>query len=210
MVSRRNFVSWLSGLGAALGLGFRSRGASAAPVTSTVPPGQAATLDAAFLARVGDVVLPSELGDAGIARTTRAFTQWVAAYRPGAEINHPYGSTEIRYAAASPASRWRGQLAALDRESRTKHGRGFIALSRDQRRDLVVASLSDERLNRMPDPLGANHVAVALMAWYFASPEANDLCYRARIGRNSCRPLVNAPRAPLPLAGATRSPGGPS
>jgi hypothetical protein len=52
----------------------------------------------------------------------------------------------------------------------------------------------------MPDPLAANHVVVALVAFYFGSAEANDLCYRAAIGRNQCRPLVNSPREPLPLA----------
>ncbi|NUQ13452.1 MAG: gluconate 2-dehydrogenase subunit 3 family protein, partial [Gemmatimonadaceae bacterium] len=163
--------------------------------------GQAPTLDASFLTRVGEVVLPAELGAAGIARVTRAFTQWVAGYRPGAELNHPYGSTEIRVAGPSPAARWRTQLAALDREARSKHQRGFIALTPDQRRALVTAAIADERLTRMPDALGADHVAVALMAWYFATPDATDLCYRARIGRQSCRPLVNAPRMPLPLAG---------
>jgi hypothetical protein len=52
----------------------------------------------------------------------------------------------------------------------------------------------------MPEPLDANHVALALVAWYFSTPDANDLCYQARIERNQCRPLINAPREPLPLA----------
>ena len=31
--------------------------------------------------------------------------------------------------------------------------------------------------------------------------EATNLCYNAKIDRNQCRPLVNAPRQPLPIRG---------
>jgi hypothetical protein len=54
----------------------------------------------------------------------------------------------------------------------------------------------------MPSVAGANHVAIALAAFFFGSPEGVDLCYRAKIGKNQCRPLVNAAREPLPLAPA--------
>lgn len=199
MVSRRAFVSWLSGVGAALGIGARTRSAGAVEPILEVP-GQGATLDAVVMTRIGDAVLPTELGDAGIARISRAFTQWVAAYRPGVELVHPYGSSELRTTGPSPAARWRGQLAALEREARAKHRRGFVALDRDQRRALVIAAIEGERAGRMPDPLGAGHVAIALLAWYYATPDATDLCYGARIGRYSCRPLVNAAREPQPLA----------
>jgi hypothetical protein len=204
MLSRRTFVSWLSGLGAALGIGVRARSGQATTTSAEVLP-QAASLDTATVTRLAEAVLPGELGDAGFARVSRAFTEWVAAYRPGAELVHPYGSTEIRQTGASPASRWREQLAALDRDARATHQRGFNALTRDQRRALVTSALGSDRTNRMPDPLAASHVALALVAWYFATPEANDLCYKSRIGRNSCRPLVNAPRQPLPLANQGRS-----
>jgi gluconate 2-dehydrogenase subunit 3-like protein len=199
MLSRRRFVSWLSGFGAALGIGVRARPGQAK--TSAVAPQQPATLDTAAVTRLAEAVLPGELGDAGFARVSRGFTQWIGSYRQGAELVHPYGSSELRQTGESPAGRWRSQLTALDRDARAKHSRAFGALTRDQRRDLVASALGSERINRMPDPLDANHVALALVAWYFASPEANDLCYNARIGRNQCRPLVNAPRQPLPLAG---------
>lgn len=204
MLSRRTFVSWLGGLGAAARLGLRPRDASAAHVEPGVPP-QSATLDAVVVTRLGDVVLPGELGDAGIARVSRAFTQWVAAYRVGAELVHPYGSADIRRTPESPAARWRAQLADLERSARATYRRGFLALTREERRALVMQAIANERTNRMPDPLDANHVALALAAWFYSSSEANDLCYRARIGRNQCRPLVNAPRQPLPLAQAGRS-----
>jgi hypothetical protein len=195
MTSRRTFVGWLSGLGAALGIGVRARPAGAEIDLAE----QGAGLSTAMVRSLAEAELPGELGDDGFARVSRGFTQWVAGYRPGVELVHPYGSAEIRQTGASPAARWRAQLAALDREARQKHRRAFSALTRVQRRELVAAALSAERTNRMPDPLDANHVGMALIAWYFATPDAVDLCYNARIGRNQCRPLVNAPRQPLPL-----------
>lgn len=198
MTTRRTFVSWLSALGAALGIGVKPRSLRAEPVAEK----QGANLDGAILRAVGEAILPSELGPDGQARVTRAFSQWIDGYRAGVELVHPYGSATLRQTGESPASRWRSQLAALETSSRTKHQRAFVSVTADQRRDILTSALSGERLNRLPEPLEANHVAMALLAWYFASPEAVDLCYNAQIGRNSCRPLVNAPRQPLPLVGA--------
>lgn len=200
MLSRRGFVSWLSGVGAALGIGVRVR-----PVQGTEPAStQASPLDTAAITRLAEAVLPGELGDAGMARVARGFTQWVASYRAGAELNHPYGSATIRHTGASPAVRWRGQLQALDRQARERHRRGFGAITRDQRRDLVAAVINEQPNVRLGDPVAADHVAVALLSWYFAQPEATDLCYQSRIERNQCRPLVNTSRQPLPLAGPAR------
>ena len=200
MLSRRTFVSWLGGIGAAFGIGARARTGDAR-IAIAANPEQAAPLDITTVTRLAEVVLPSELGDAGFTRVSRGFTQWINGYREGQELVHPYGSTEIRQTAASPAGRWRDQLAALDRDARAKHQRGFNALTRDQRREVVLGALGGERTNRMPEALDANHVALALVAWFFATPEASNLCYQSRIDRNQCRPLVNAPRQPLPLAG---------
>lgn len=206
MLSRRTFVSWLSGVGAALGFGARARVVDAKS-RDEVAPEQGAALDSAMLSRIAEVVLPSELGPDGFDRVSRAFTAWAAGYKPGVELVHPYGSATLRDTGASPAGRWRGQLSALDRDARQNHQRGFTSLTRDQRRELVTAAISAERTNRMPDPLEAGHVALALVGWYFATPDAIDLCYRARIGRNQCRPLVNAPRQPLPLVDGRRATG---
>ena len=202
MLSRRTFVGWLSGVGAALGFGVRPRKVEAKGEAAT--PEQDSSLDGAMVRGIAEVVLPAELGNDGFARVSRAFTQWAGAFRPGVELVHPYGSTTLRQTGESPALRWRSQLTALDAQARANHQRGFTALTRDQRRDLVMTAFASERATRLPDPVEANHVAMALMAWYFASPDANDLCYNARIGRNQCRPLVNSPRQPLPLAGEGR------
>jgi hypothetical protein len=198
MTSRRTFVSWLSSAAAALGFGVRARPAAARQLDDSKE--QAVALDGAMLRAIAQVVLPGEIGNDGINRMSRAFAQWIAAFRPGVELVHPYGSAQLRQTGESPVPRWRVQLAALDRTARERHRRSFTALTRDQRRELVVAALAQERTDRMPNPLTASHVALALVAWYYQTPEANDLCYNARIGRNQCRPLVNAPRQPLPLA----------
>jgi len=201
-LSRRSFVAWLGSVAAAIGFGARGRSLSATP-TRTPPASdapQVPALDAAVLAKLGDVVLPSELGADGVARVSRAFATWTANYRQDAELVHPYGSPNIRYTGESPAPRWREQLGALERAARERHNRAFTALTREQRDELVRAALATERLDRLPDPLGANHVAVALMAYYFGSAEATDLCYRVKIGKNQCRPLVHSAREPLPLA----------
>jgi hypothetical protein len=198
-LSRRSFLAWAAGLSATLGFG-RSRRLAAATDGTDRTTAQGALLDTALIARLGEVMLPSELGPDGIARVSRAFTTWISGYRAGAEVVHPYGSPSIEFTPASPASRWREQLGALDRAAREGHGRSFGTLARADREALVRAALATERLDRLPDPLSANHVAVALASFYFTSPDAHDLCYRARIGRRQCRPLVNSPREPLPLA----------
>lgn len=203
MLSRRTFVSWMSGVGAALGFGVRARPTEA----KSAAPEQGAPLDGAMVRGIAEVVLPTELGNDGFTRVSRAFTQWAGAYRQGVELVHPYGSTQLRQTGESPALRWKAQLIALDAQARERHQRGFAALTREQRRGLVMTVLASERATRLPDPVEANHVAMALMAWFFASPDATDLCHNARIGRNQCRPLVNAPRQPLPLRDGGRGTG---
>lgn len=200
MLSRRTFISWLSGIGAALGFGVRARTANA---NANAPEGaaeQGVSLDGAMVRGLAEVVLPTELGNDGFARVSRDFATWAAGYRTGVELVHPYGSSQLRVTGESPVPRWRSQLTALDGDARARYQRRFPALTREQRRELVTSVIESEKVNRLPDPLQANHVSIALLAWYFATPEAADLCYNARIGRNQCRPLVNAPRQPLPLA----------
>jgi len=206
MLSRRTFVSWLSGFGAALGIGVRARTSEAKAKDASKVASQAPPLDQATVTPLAEAVLPGELG-AGFARVSRGFTQWINDYRAGAELVHPYGSTNLQRTGESPVGRWRTQLAQLDRDAQTNHHKAFGALTRDQRREIVVSALGTERTNRMPDPLDAGHVALALVAWYFAQPEAANLCYQAKIDRNQCRPLVNAPRQPLPLVDGRRSMG---
>ncbi|HEX7120813.1 MAG TPA: gluconate 2-dehydrogenase subunit 3 family protein [Gemmatimonadaceae bacterium] len=199
-LSRRMFVNWLGRCAAAVGLAPSLNAQRTASQRAEPQEPSPSSLDPEATQRLAEAVLPSEIGSDGAARVARGFRDWIAGYREGAELVHPYGSATIRYTGPSPLSRWRTQLAALDRDARTSHGRAFSALTVEERRALVRRALAGSRAQRLSDPLDAEHVALALMSWYFRSPEAADLCYRARIGRHQCRPLVNAPREPLPLA----------
>jgi hypothetical protein len=125
-------------------------------------------------------------------------------YRPGAELNHGYGTGRIETVAADPRPRWTTQLSALDAEARKDGGQSFASLSRERRQALVRAALAGERGETLPSPLAARHVALALVAHFYDSPAATDLCYEAQIGRQQCRPLAAQRTPPVPLARKSR------
>jgi hypothetical protein len=129
-------------------------------------------------------VLPSELGDASLDRITAQFIDWVNGYREGAETDHGYGNTRIRSKGPSPAAAYQRQLAAL--QGRVDG-------------ETVAAALKDAGVTDLPRTPGASHVAADLMAFYFRGSDANDLCYRAQIGRDQCRGLPGSDRPPAPL-----------
>jgi hypothetical protein len=135
---------------------------------------------AATLREIAAVVLPSE---ADAARIATEFAAWVNDYRAGAETDHGYGNTRIRAKGPSPAANYLRDLAAL---------KGNVS------RESLTATLKQTDLPRTP---GASHVAADLMAFYFRSSDANDLCYGAQIGRDQCRGLPGSDRPPAPLKG---------
>ena len=154
-------------------------------------------LSIAMLRAVGEVVLPSELGSNGLNEVITQFIAWAEGYRAGAERNHGYGTANIGTLPDDPVPVWLLQLAQLNGAAQQQHGGAFTTVDRAVRTSLIEAALADDR--SLGSPLGARHVVLALMSWFYASPRAEDLCYRARIGRESCRPLpvVTAPPAPL-------------
>lgn len=183
-ISRRGFVQ-----GVAAGL----------PVLVLPGAGSGAhRLDELLLRALAEVVLPSELGAAGVAQAVAAFQSWLAAYEPVAERSHGYGTGEIEYLPADPAPGWGAQLTALDVESVRRFSRGFIAIDTAERRTLVERHV---RGNRLPSPIEADHVAVGLLAWWCDTPAAHDLAYRARIAPRTCRSLSAAHAEPVPLDG---------
>ena len=189
MLSRRTF---LSSLAAALPLTVLVRRAHAAAVIHL--ESDPATLDALAAA-----ILPSELGRAGLAKAARDFRDWGANYHESAELVHGYGTSRLRSTGPTPLTRWTTQLDELEAQSRSMHQRRFSELTVAQRSDLVRAALQGQRLDRVPAIVDANHVAVALLAHFYDSSAANDLCYGAQIGRQTCRPLSASSRKPLPL-----------
>lgn len=162
-------------------------------------------LDPAPLVALGEAILPETLGAAGQRRAVEAFLRWVTAYEPVAEEMHGYGSAELTYTPAHPAPGWQAQLGALDALARRTRRRAFIRLDVPARRAVVEAALARVSGTALPaSPLGATHVAVALLAHWAATSEAQDLAYGARIGAGQCRGLAETSRPPLPLAGEPR------
>ncbi len=179
-MSRRSFIGWI---------------ATAVPATRVLHAAlpSSVELDHQTLVALATALLPTELGRAGLERTAREFASWVRGYRPDAELLHSYGDPVIRRAGESPAARWSLQLAELRRDH-------FAQRPLAERRAIAREQLANDKLDRMPSIASARHVAAGLLAFFYDSPAATDLCYRARIARNACRPLGTSARKPLPLA----------
>jgi gluconate 2-dehydrogenase subunit 3-like protein len=157
------------------------------------------TDDRELLHALAATILPEELGAARTREFAERFERWVSNFRPGAEQNHGYGTGELEQAPADPWPRWRQQLQTLEAESQKQYSNGFSALPAERRTTLVATQLEAVRADRIPAPLGANHVALALLGWFYNTPEATDLCYRAAIGKENCRALNEAPNKPRSL-----------
>jgi hypothetical protein len=188
-LSRRTF---LASLAAAVPLAVVVRRAHAAAVVHLAS--EPATLDA-----LAEAVLPSALGRAGIAKEVAAFREWGAGYREGAEVNHGYGTSRLRSLGPTPLTKWTTQLDELDARAQSKHQRNFRDLPVADRVALVRAVLEGQRMDRMPGIADASHVSLALLAHFYDSSAANDLCYEAKIGKATCRPLAASTGKPLPM-----------
>ena len=148
------------------------------------------------LGAIADVVLPAE---ADRKAAVAAFARWIANYKEGADTDHGYGNTRVRSTGPSPARNYAAQIAALDSAAKAKGAAGFVAASLDQRRAIVEAAITDAKVERLSArPTGA-HIITDLMGHYFNSPVAQDLCYRAAIGRDSCRGLPASEKKPADL-----------
>lgn len=175
-------------------------GASCAPDTPAHrTDADAREMDGALLRTVAGHVLPSELGDPGREAAVRGFEAWAADYEPVPELNHGYGTSEIRYGPADPVPAWAAQLQALDIEATKRTGSGFAALPPEEAGALLRRHIGDEGAG-MPSPLRARHVGVALLAHWLSTPDATDRCYERHIAPETCRGIANAPQEPEPLS----------
>jgi hypothetical protein len=68
----------------------------------------------------------------------------------------------------------------------------------------ALAPVAQAGGDALPGVAQAEHVALALLAHFYESPEANDLCHERAIGRSLCRPLAAQADAPAPLRRAAR------
>jgi len=171
--------------------------AAAVPATSVLAGGcapHAAGLDPRLLEAVVRAVLPSQVVPSQAGRLAGDFQRWLMDYRPGAEAVHGYGTAELASLVPDPTPRWSAQLVALDRAARDT-GPSFRRLPVADQRRLIEAAVGQAGATLGP-AIEAEHVAVAVLAWYMASSEALDLCYDAEIGRRRCRPLDQNPRRP--------------
>jgi len=146
--------------------------------TLSFPGNQSATLK-----DLAAIVLPSDLGRNGTDRIADQFERYVREYRPGADTDHGYGFTRVRQKPPSPAPDYLKQLAALP-----------TPLTREA----VEAALEASQIKEMPRLPDGKNVIADLMSFYFRSADANDLCYRAAIGRDTCRGLAGSGKEPAP------------
>jgi hypothetical protein len=177
------------------------RGSKLAPSTEQATDQKLSWLDTggrAFLMALAEVVLPSEIGAVGRAEAVEAFARWLRGYDADVEMDHGYGFTRLRRTGPSPASRYPVLIALIDRQAAAamrKPGASFAAAPLNVRRTVVENSLKSIKAERLLARPGGN-VIEDLMAFYFQSSAANDLCYRAAIGRDACRGLPGSEGPP--------------
>ncbi len=187
----------------------------APPVQPTQPPSTPPPpLPAPTLRAVGQAVLPADnLGPDGVDRAVTAFAHWADGLDPVAELPHPYLVPETRYSGPDPRPAWTAQLHALEKECHLRYAISFDALDIPTRRALLARPLGQGDQGN-PDralgpPANANHVSLALIAHFYASPIATDLCHGRTIAKQQCRGLDGAAAEPAAL-GASAPPTPPS
>ncbi|OFW07071.1 MAG: hypothetical protein A3H96_13710 [Acidobacteria bacterium RIFCSPLOWO2_02_FULL_67_36] len=152
----------------------------------------------ATLREIAPTLLPSSLGTAGASAVVDRFAAWVRDYREGAPLAHGYGHPRLARTGPTPASRYLSQLADLDAAARAK-APTWGALDLEARRSLLDVSLTKAGVRNLPSRPMGQHVVADLMAFYFRSSAANDLCYNAQIRREICRPIAITTKRPAPL-----------
>lgn len=183
--------------------GAGSGGASSAGRTGAGP----VPLPGDTLRAVGEAVLPAELGDEGRERAVAAFERWSDGLEPVAELAHPYLVPETRYSGPDPRPGWAAQLEGLEKECRARFDKDLRDLDAAGRRAQLAGPVGQAEPG-LAWPSNAHHIAVALMAHFYRSPTATDLCYGRVIAKQQCRGLEGALGEPVQVAGAAAAPGG--
>jgi hypothetical protein len=152
----------------------------------------------AMLHEISPTVLPTSLGAERLRGTVDKFVQWTRGYREGVALSHGYGHPRLQKTGASPVPGYVSQLTALDADARAKGGK-WSTLDLETRRALLDAAFTKAGVRGLPPRPMGEHVVADLMAFYFRSSEANDVCYSAMIQREVCRPIAVTIRKPEPL-----------
>jgi hypothetical protein len=155
--------------------------------------------DHVFVLRdVAATVLPSSIGRKGQDAAVDGFLKWIRDYKEGVALSHGYGDPRLVKSGPTPAPGYSQQLTALQAAAQSRGGR-FGALPLDARRELLDAAFKTADVRNLPSRPDGKHVVADLMAHYFRSSGANDLCYNARIGRNTYRAIRVTTVRPAPI-----------
>lgn len=152
-----------------------------------------------LIAAIGDVVLPSILGNDGRAKAVDAFVRWLDEYRPGVPMSYGYGS-KLPYAVVppSPLLRYTAQFRRLQESSRSK-GSDFSALSVDDRKAVVEAAVVEAKVTKLPDRPDGQHIASDLLSHFYSSSDGNDFLFNASIRVSYCRGLGTSSERPASI-----------
>jgi len=153
-----------------------------------------------LLRDVAATVLPSAIGSTGQNDAVDNFLRWIREYKEGVALSHGYGEPRLVKSGPSPVPGYAKQITALQQAAQTRGGR-FGALPIDVRRELLEAAFKAADIRNFPGRPDGKHVVADLMTHYFRSSGANDLCYNARIGRNTYRAIRVTTVRPQPLEG---------
>jgi hypothetical protein len=151
-----------------------------------------------ILRDVAATVLPSAIGGKGQNDAVDNFLRWIREYKEGVALSHGYGDPRLVKSGPSPAASYTQQLTTLRLAAQARGGR-FGALPIETRRELLDAAFKAADVRNLPGRPDGKHVVADLMAHYFRGSEANDLCYNARIGRNTYRAIRVTTVRPQPL-----------
>jgi hypothetical protein len=193
VMKRRTLLQWLGGVaGAAATVSLRTMRVFAQPRELTDE-------SVAALYEIAATVLPASLGEARVRATADRFVAWTRGYREGVALSHGYGHPRLQRSGASPVPVYIAQLAALAADASARGAR-WSALDLDTRRRLLDAALAKANVRGLPARPTGQHIVSDLMAFYFRTSEANDVCYSAMINREVCRPIAITTKRPRPLA----------
>ena len=185
-MKRRTFLNWLGWLLPASS--FLGRFGWARPL---VRPIQFDEKEVATLWHIGASVLPSSLGESGVNQVVTGFLRWLREYSSGAKMPHQPGRFDDPLTPEIKVEVYEAQLREIAAAGRDAESLPLV----------LQKTLADAGIGDLPLRPDGRHIVSDLMSFYFNRSEANDLCYRADIGRKTCRGLPGAGNEPSPLPG---------
>ena len=173
--------------------------AAALPLLRLPLDAQELSGDQIFVLRdVAATVLPSAIGRKAQDEAVDNFLRWIQDYREGVPLTHGYGEPRLEKSGPSPAPGYAKQITALQAAAQARGAR-FGALALEDRRAVLDEAFKAADVRNLSGRPDGKHVVADLMSHYFRSSAANDLCYNARIGRQTYRAVRVTTVRPQPL-----------